>query len=983
MAVWGSWALDGAGHGFVLGVDVQTVSESDTQAVLRGTWYVQVNWGVSDSSNNFQATFGAFGFSGSVPISLSNGQTQTLLTQDITITKIYGSVTNFTIAAGLDGLDAFGTGLHASVSWSGSVAARPYSAPAAVTGLTVARVSDTQHNVSWTNNATTGAPYQAMAVDRWDSQSGSWSRVATIYSAATSWSDTTTQANRKYQYRVRAANSAGDGAWAYSSTVSTTPAAVTALSATRNSSGNVVLSWTPDAQSLNVAANFAIERSTDGGSTWSALTSPAITATSYTHTSPSTATSHRYRIRLVATSGATTYSSWVTSAIIYSLPAAATGVAAARVSDTQHTITWTRNATATGPYDSQVVQRSTNGGSWATVATVSSTATSYSDTTTVANRSYQWRIQAVNSTGSSYSSASSALYTTPAAPTSTTAAKNASGDIVVTIAGIPAYSQFSTEVYESADGGAWTLKTTLTGGSLTYTHTAPSTSVTHQYRARHKTSTGMALYSGYATSAVVVLTTPPNAPSGLGPTTVGDAAESRTLTWVHNSADSSPQRKYQIRHRTDGGAWVEMAAVTSATASATIAGGTWSNPALIEWQVRTWGQATSGGSDGTGASAYSATSSFNLSTRPTVSVNTPADGGTVTSSTVTATWGYFDAEGSAQSTWKADLLDVFGTVVEARSGAGATTSVTFNSVVVNGGLYSVRVQVRDGAGLWSSYDTASITVDYALPPTPTVAATWDATAGRVNLTVSAPAPTGAEVAVDHVDIFRSIDSGPWVKIASGASLDVTVPDYGPTVAGSNRYRADAVSSLPSVAESAVVEIITPAAGDGPGALWLSGGPSMSRACRGVGNIERSAAADLVTRVVRRYAGREKALEVSGEQVARSWQVSLDYVGAMDDVPQSSPAEWLMLAALPGPFLLRAPDGLYVFASVSGARAERGAGGAITGIEFTATETEGPADVAYAAGTKVLSVSDNGNGTTTIVVETGALPAAGGSVMLTV
>ena len=84
-----------------------------------------------------------------------------------------------------------------------------------------------------------------------------------------------------------------------------------------------------------------------------------------------------------------------------SAPAAPANLTAMVISTHQVNLAWTDNAgNATGI----VVQRSTNGTSWSTLATLAGTATSYSDTSVSKNKTYYYRVYADNSFGnSSYS----------------------------------------------------------------------------------------------------------------------------------------------------------------------------------------------------------------------------------------------------------------------------------------------------------------------------------------------------------------------------------------------------------------------------------------------------------------------------------------------------------------------------------------------------------------------------------------------------
>ena len=83
------------------------------------------------------------------------------------------------------------------------------------------------------------------------------------------------------------------------------------------------------------------------------------------------------------------------------------------------------------PYSSVEVQRATDGGAWARIATLGNVS-SYTDTTTSANHQYQWRVRASNSAGTSGFSSTQVLATTPAAPGAPTAVKTPAGSITLT-----------------------------------------------------------------------------------------------------------------------------------------------------------------------------------------------------------------------------------------------------------------------------------------------------------------------------------------------------------------------------------------------------------------------------------------------------------------------------------------------------------------------------------------------------------------------
>jgi hypothetical protein len=644
----------------------------------------------------------------------------------------------------------------------------------------------------------------------------------------------------------------------------------------------------------------------------------------------------------VSTSGSTTI-----PARAYSLPTAPSSVSATRVSDAQFTVGWTNNSTGnsttSAPYASQSVQRWDNvTNAWATIATgLSGAATSYTDSTTVANRRYQYRIVAINSSGSATSSASSAVQTTPNAPT--TAAANRSGsDIIVTFTeGQSSGMSVTFEIYDLPNGGAAVLLATVASGLGTYTHTSPNAAQTHQYKVRAKSAAGTTLYSTYATTGVVQLLTAPNAPTGLGPTTPADASESRTLSWTHNPIDTTAQRKFQVRHRASGGSWTTETAVTSDTSSWVLAGGTYSNGTTVEWEVRTWGSATSGGSDGTGASVYSATASFVTSARPTATISAPADAGTLTDSTIAAAWTYYQAASSAQAQWRVTLLDGTSATLEIKSGAGTAASTTMATPGQDGETYTIRVEVASTVGLWSIADESTFDVSYLPPSEVEAALSWDRNSGTVQLTLTKAAwDDVATVEPVSATIDRSDDGGDtWTRVATEVALGDTtavIDTQVPTLATA-QYRVTAISALPSTFVGASQGITI----NETERAYLGYGPSFATILVFYGNLSLSSKVERAE-VVEVFAGRvgsdnrPAGVVISGETRTRDVGVAARFINAdgfavRDDFEDASLAGGLML--------YRDPTGRVLYGRLSGLNTSESI--SIFGdVTFTMTEATG-------------------------------------------
>lgn len=471
---------------------------------------------------------------------------------------------------------------------------------------------------------------------------------------------------------------------------------------------------------------------------------------------------------------------------------------ATRVSDTQHNVAWTNTSptSASNPYVNLVVQRSTDGGAYTSIATLG-VVTSYSDKTTSANHRYAYRVYAKNGAGnSSVSAASNTLKTTPSAPGTPTAVKSGT-DIVVSWSN-PAWQADNIEVWHAANGvwDASALTTTLAATATSYTHTAPSTTVTHTYRLRSKTTTP-ALTSAYsAQSNVVQLQAPPSAPTNLAPAGIAaDLSLATALTWKHNPVDTTAQTKFEVQHRAVGApTWNSSGTITSGVSSYTLAAGTYANGQQVEWQVRTYGAHVT-------ASPWSASAVITASAKPVVTITNP--GASFNSSQLTAAWTYFDAEGTPQAQWTADLYvgnaALFADrLLEHRTGVGTATSVTFDTRIQDAvSNYRVEIRAQDGSGLWSDWDVQPFGVSYSLPEMPTLALQWNSANESVVIAIDNPPTTAGRVDTVSNDVYRSIDGGPWLLVASGVPPDGTVVDYLPSLSGINLYKAVAWSALPS------------------------------------------------------------------------------------------------------------------------------------------------------------------------------------------
>ena len=162
-------------------------------------------------------------------------------------------------------------------------------------------VSDTQINITWTDNSTNETGFK---IERKTGTGGIYQQIATTAANVTSFSDTTGREGTTYYYRIRAYHAYANSAYSNQTFTTTPPAAPSALSTSTVSATQIKLSWTDNSA---VETGFKIERSSDAiNYTQFAMT--AANTTSYTNNSLRASTVYYYRIRAFSASGNSPYS---------------------------------------------------------------------------------------------------------------------------------------------------------------------------------------------------------------------------------------------------------------------------------------------------------------------------------------------------------------------------------------------------------------------------------------------------------------------------------------------------------------------------------------------------------------------------------------------------------------------------------------------------------------------------------------------------
>src|SRR3989454_637216 len=213
----------------------------------------------------------------------------------------------------------------------------------------------------------------------------------------------------------------------------------TNLTATAVSSSEIDLSWTAPTGVGLVVSGYEIERSTNGGLTWSVLVaSTGSTATTCSDTGLAHTTTFTYRVSAINSVGTGSPSTTASAATLAVAPSPPTGLAASASSSSQISLSWTAPTDNGGSaITGYKIERSTDGGTtWRTlVANTGNTATTYSDTGLTHTTTYTYRVSAINSAGTgspSTSASATTLAVAPSPPTGLAATAPSSSQIDLT-----------------------------------------------------------------------------------------------------------------------------------------------------------------------------------------------------------------------------------------------------------------------------------------------------------------------------------------------------------------------------------------------------------------------------------------------------------------------------------------------------------------------------------------------------------------------
>jgi subtilisin family serine protease len=330
----------------------------------------------------------------------------------------------------------------------------------------------------------------------------------------------------------------------------TAPSAPTNLTAAAPGT-SVALAWTNTATN---ATEVVVQRQVET-SGWTVIAQLSPAATTYTDDAVQQGTTYSYRVSASSSAGTSSPSN-VAAVTVPGPPTAPSNLSAA-LSGTSVSLQWQNTASNAA---SVVVEQRTGASSWAAIATLAATATSYTDAATETGTTYTYRVYASNSAGNSPASneAAASIPSPPSAPTSL--GGGLSGGAVALSWTNTASNATGVVVERQVGTGSWTEIATLGAAATQYTDATVQAGTTYSYRVY---ATGVAGNSGASNTVSVSIpqSVPvPNAPASL---TASVNKQTVRLSWKDRAANEDG---FVIERRTGSGDW-ETLVLLSANAT--------------------------------------------------------------------------------------------------------------------------------------------------------------------------------------------------------------------------------------------------------------------------------------------------------------------------------------------------------------------------------------------------------------------------------
>jgi subtilisin family serine protease len=495
--------------------------------------------------------------------------------------------------------------------WSNIATATTFPPPSAPTSVAATPLSATSIKVTWVDTSSTESGFK---IER--SLDGVTFNAASYVGAnATSVTVNSLTPATTYWFRVRAYDGTvyGDASNTVQATTFALPSAPANLVATPASTTSIALSWT---DTSTTEQGFKVERSADGGGSWSVAGTLGANIVAWTNTGLTPSTTYSYRVRGYEGSLLGEPSN-VATATTLAPPSPPANLVASAVSTTSIRLDWVDTSTYEQGFK---VERSADDGiSWTQVALLGVNASTYTATSLAPATRYSFRVRAYQgAVNGDYSAIAVATTMDPPSPPANVTAQALSPSSIKLTWTNSSPIQTSVKIERSLDAASWTQVASVSATTTTWTNSSLLPGTEYFYRLRATAGTTNGPYTGTVAATTLDAPTPPAAVTAetLSPSSI-------KLTWTNTSAI---QTYVKIERSFDGNNWAQVAVVSATTT-------TWTNSSLLPstqyfYRLR----ATAGTTDGPYSGAVAATTLD----APSPPVNVTATALTATS--VKLTW---------------------------------------------------------------------------------------------------------------------------------------------------------------------------------------------------------------------------------------------------------------------------------------------------------------------------------------------------------
>lgn len=426
--------------------------------------------------------------------------------------------------------------------------------PAAPSNLNASTISSSQIDLTWDDNAANETAYvleRCTGVACVD-----FARVDSLAANTVSYSDIGLTPNLSYRYRLSARN--GAGASAYTAIVDATtnvPADPSGLAAIASSPSSITIDWTDNSDN---ETDFVIQRCPnvsclDGD--FSDLSVVGANVTTYVDGSVTLGDTATYRVKAVNLNGTSRYSNNAFASVSTPLPA--DGFTATNTTANRIALAWTDGANNETGYE---LERCTGAGcsGFAPIATLNPGATAYTDSTTVLDETYSYRVRAFNFVGSStYSVVGTANTIRPLAPAGLTATTISATQVDLAWSDLSNNEEgFSIERCAGPGCVNFTEVANVAPNGSGYNDLSVSVGLVYTYRLRAYNTAGQSAYIGPVAASTLL----PADPTALS--AVVSAPTEITLDWTDNATN---ENGYRIERCSGSGcsAYVQIAQIAA------------------------------------------------------------------------------------------------------------------------------------------------------------------------------------------------------------------------------------------------------------------------------------------------------------------------------------------------------------------------------------------------------------------------------------